>query len=62
VGRYDRINISENAPDGGWDQRFTIGLDYWVTPSFVVKTAYEFDDPQHGERDDAFFVQAALGL
>lgn len=62
VGRYDRLNVSDNAPGGGWDQRFTIGLDYYVTPSFVVKTAYEFDDPQHGDRDDALMIQAALGL
>jgi phosphate-selective porin len=62
VGRYDRLNVSENAPGGGWDQRFTIGLDYYVTPSFVVKTAYEFDDREHGDRDNAFMIQAAVGL
>ena len=62
VGRYDRLNVSEDAPGGGWDQRFALGLDYWITPSFVVKTAYEFDDPQHGTHNNGFFVQAALGL
>jgi hypothetical protein len=63
VGRYDRLNVPDSAVFApGHEQRFEIGLDYWITPSFVVKTAYEFDDKSVGENDNAFFIQATVGL
>src|SRR6266699_1169734 len=48
----------------GYDeQRWTFGLNYWVTPSAVVKLAYEFDDKNGGARDqNAFLMQAAVGF
>src|SRR6266496_4048353 len=62
VARYDRLN-QLHTPVGFDEQRWTLGLNYWVTPSAVVKLAYEFDDKNGGARDqDAFMMQAAVGF
>ncbi len=62
IFRYDRLNISSSAPNGGYEQRYTFGIDYWLNPSTVIKLAYECDHVQHGESSDAFFVQGAIGF
>jgi hypothetical protein len=62
VFRYDRFN-QLHTPVGFDEQRWTLGLNYWVTPSAVLKLAYEFDDKNGGARDqDAFLMQAAVGF
>src|SRR5881392_229464 len=62
VFRYDRLN-QLHTPVGFDEQRFTLGLNYWVTPSAVVKVAYELDDKNGGARDqNAFMMQAAVGF
>lgn len=43
VARYDVLNRPRQAPDPVDDHRTTLGLDYWITPSAVVKLAYEWD-------------------
>jgi phosphate-selective porin len=62
VVRYDRLEIPSSAPGGGRDQRWTIGLDYWVQPNVVLKIAYQFDDRQIGENLDALMLELGLGL
>src|SRR5216110_874595 len=62
VFRYDRLN-QLHTPVGFDEQRWTLGLNYWLTPSTVIKAAYEFDDKNGGARDqDAFLMQAAVGF
>jgi hypothetical protein len=62
VFRYDRLN-QLHTPVGFDEQRWTLGLNYWVTPSAVLKLAYEFDDKNGGARDqDAFMMQAVVGF
>ncbi|MGZ4964239.1 MAG: hypothetical protein ACXWC8_16915 [Limisphaerales bacterium] len=62
VFRYDRFN-QLHTPVGFDEQRWTLGLNYWVTPSAVLKLAYEFDDKNGGARDqNAFLMQAAVGF
>ncbi len=62
VFRYDRLN-QLHTPVGFDEQRFTLGLNYWVTPSAVVKVAYELDDKNGGARDqNAFMTQVAVGF
>src|SRR5438105_4329551 len=61
VFRYDRFN-QLHTPVGFDEQRWSIGLNYWVTPSAVLKLAYEFDVKNGGARNqDAFLMQAAVG-
>jgi hypothetical protein len=62
VGRYDTIHAPAAAPGAATDTRFTLGVDYWVTPNVVLKAAYEFDSPEHGPHDNALLLQAAVGF
>jgi hypothetical protein len=66
VLRYDHYHKPPGAPDAVVETRWTLGLDYWVTPAFVVKAAYEWDrqnDPAGLARGaNAFLAQAALGF
>jgi hypothetical protein len=62
VGRYDILNVPSGAPASPDENRPTFGVDYWVTPSFVVKTAYQLDNRKDASDQDAFFIQAALGF
>jgi hypothetical protein len=62
VARYDRLNVSAGAPGGGWEQRYEFGIDYWINPSTVVKTAYEVSDSEKNGTGDAFFIQAVMGF
>jgi len=62
VARYDRLN-QMRTPVGFDEQRLTLGLNYWVTPSTVVKAAYEFDDKNGlGLDQDAFMLQVSVGF
>ena len=62
VIRYDRFN-QLHTPVGFDEQRWTFGLNYWLTPSTVIKIAYEVDDKNGGARDqDAFMMQMAVGF
>src|SRR6266699_4639886 len=62
VFRYDRLN-QLHTPVGFDVQRFTLGLNYWLTRSAVVKVAYELDDKNGGARDqNAFMTQVAVGF
>ena len=62
VVRYDRFN-QLHTPVGFDEERWSFGLDYWVTPSTVVKAAYEVDNKNNGARDqNAVMLQVAVGF
>ncbi len=61
VVRYDRL--TQPIRSGGSEQRVTVGLNYWIKPSVVVKAAYQFDDKRGDARDqNAFFLQFGWGF
>jgi hypothetical protein len=60
--RYDTMRSSSAAPGGDHEQRYTLGIDYWITPSWVLKAAYQFDDKKNGPNQNAFYVQMGIGL
>jgi len=60
--RYDRLASPLGAPGGDRESRVTLGIDYWLTPSLVFKTAYEIDDKKVGENQNAFLMQLGIGL
>ena len=62
VSRYDWLTSSLAVPGGDHEKRFTLGVDYWFTPSVVLKAAYQFDDKQVGENQNAFLMQLGIGL
>ena len=62
VVRYDRFN-QLHTPVGFDEERWSFGLDYWVTSSAVIKAAYEVDNKNGGARDqNAFMLQVAVGF
>jgi hypothetical protein len=62
VSRYDILRAPSSAPGGDREQRLTLGVDYWITPAIVVKSAYQFDDKRDGEDQDALLFQIGIGL
>ena len=62
VFRYDSLRSPLHAPGGDHEQRYAFGIDYWLTPSAVLKVAYEIDDKKVGPDQNAFFVQFGIGL
>lgn len=62
VVRFDNL-AQRHTPDGFDERRWTFGLNYWVTPSTVLKVAYEVDHKSGGNpRENAIMVQAATGF
>jgi len=60
--RYDMIN-QKKTPIGFDENRWTLGLDYWIAPSTVVKAAYEFDQQNgQGHSGNAFLLQTVIGF
>jgi len=65
VLRYDVLDLPTGAPV--FDQeRWTLGLNYWLGPTAVVKAAYEraFQEHAAGDEtdDDAILVEVAVGF
>jgi hypothetical protein len=62
VFRYDRLQ-QKNAPGGFDENRYTVGLNYWLGSSAVLKAAYQFDERTRGEPEqNAILIQAAFGF
>jgi hypothetical protein len=62
VFRYDVLN-QEKTPVGFDESRYTVGLNYWLTPKTVLKAAYQFDDRNHHEpNNDGVLVEFATGF
>jgi hypothetical protein len=71
VFRYTRQDwpsgtpLAANEPGEGVDrQQFSIGLNYWITPSVPLKIAYDFNENLEGgvKAGDVFFVQVSYGF
>jgi len=66
VLRWDFLNMPQGAPIPTHEQRWTVGLNYWLNPRTVFKLAYEFDhvnDPSgQAQRNNVFMFQTAIGF
>lgn len=66
ITRWDTLNRPARAPMATDETRWTVGLNYWLGPSTVVKAAYQFGerrDPMNGnENVNALLLQAAMGF
>lgn len=62
VVRFDLIDQPNQAPNNNDEKRWTFGLNYWFTPSTVLKTAYEIDERRNAKDEEAFLIQAAMGF
>jgi hypothetical protein len=62
VSRYDWLIQPLNAPGGDHEKRVTLGVDYWITPAVVLKAAYQIDDKETGQNQNAFLLQVGVGF
>jgi hypothetical protein len=64
VARYDSLDLPTSAPENVDESRWTFGVDYWLTPSAVVKFAYQLDDKDDpaGIEEDANAVLFGLSM
>ena len=62
VGRYDWINNPGRAPAQFDEQRLTLGVLYWLTPTVSLRAAYQFDNRKQAQDRDALFLQIGVGL
>jgi Phosphate-selective porin O and P len=63
------VRLSQYRVSGGPDQfkaleesRLTVGVNYWLAPSAVVKVAFAYRDFKHQRTDKVFKVQLAFGF
>ena len=62
VVRYDWLKYPVNTPGGDSEQRWTIGVDYWIRSNVVFKVAYEFDHRNGDSNVNAFLMQLGVGF
>ncbi len=63
--RYDYIHGPASVANSGalQEQRWSVGLDYWLHSNAVLKLEYEFDNLSGGDHgNDALFMQFAVGI
>lgn len=62
LGRCEIFDSPDAAPGSFDAQRFTIGANYWLTPTISLRAAYQFEDRQRDDDQDALFLQVGVGL
>ena len=63
VFRFDQIHHPSAAPTFVNHDRYTWGLDYWISPNVVTKAAYEKDlQSKGGANNHTFLLEAAVGF
>lgn len=62
IFRWDRLSRAPSGLGAPEEERWTLGLDYWIGSSTALKAAYEWDKP-HGERNrNALLLQVVAGF
>ena len=62
VGRYGWLDLPSGAPDAFDQERWTLGVNYWLNPSTVFKLAYEHTEIDGGEDFDAIKAMFSIGF
>jgi hypothetical protein len=62
IFRWDHLSRAPSGLGAPEEERWTLGLDYWLGPSTVVKAAYEWDKPQGERNKNALLLQVATGF
>lgn len=52
VARFDRLDLPAEAPLNTDQERISLGLNYWLTPSTVFKVAYESKTLTHEDEEE----------
>jgi len=62
IYRFDFVRVPVQAPSGETEYRHELGIDYWLTPSVVLKAAYAIDHKKVASAENTFFLQFGFGL
>ena len=62
IFRWDHLSRDPSRLGDPEETRWTLGLDFWLSPSTVVKAAYEWDQPNGEANRNALLLQAAMGF
>jgi hypothetical protein len=62
VGRYGWLDLPSGAPEAFDQNRWTLGVNYWLNPSTVLKIAYEHTEVDGGDDFDAVKAMFAIGF
>jgi hypothetical protein len=62
IFRWDHLSRAPSGLGDPREERWTLGLDYWLSPSTVVKAAYEWDKPSGQRNKNTLFFQTAMGF
>lgn len=62
IFRWDHLSRDPSGLGDPEETRWTLGLNYWLSPSTVVKAAYEWDQPNGEPNENALLLQAAMGF
>jgi hypothetical protein len=62
IFRWDHLSRDPSGLGDPEETRWTLGLDFWLSPSTVVKAAYEWDQPNGEPNRNALLLQAAMGF
>ena len=60
--RYDWLYAPLEAPGGDRENRWSIGLNYWLRPTIVIKSSYEFDQATVNPNSYAMVFLVGIGL
>jgi hypothetical protein len=62
IFRWDHLSRDPSGLGDPEETRYTLGLNYWLSPSTVVKAAYEWDQPNGEANRNALLLQTAIGF
>lgn len=62
IFRWDHLSRDPSGLGDPEETRWTIGLNYWLSPSTVLKAAYEWDLPNGEPNRNALLIQTAMGF
>ncbi len=62
IVRYDQLREPGPGRLGVDRDRITVGVDYWLLPSAVLKAAYMFENADGAKDQDGVFFQFAVGF
>jgi hypothetical protein len=62
IFRWDRLSRDPSGLGDPEETRWTLGLNYWLSPSTVLKAAYEWDQPNGEPNRNALLIQTAMGF
>jgi hypothetical protein len=62
IFRWDHLSRDPSGLGDPAETRWTLGLNYWLSPSTVLKAAYEWDQPNGEPNRNALLIQTAMGF